>query len=516
MAPRPTDTTYGGGGIYQPGDEPGQPSGGNYADRATSDPVPNPDAPETASLPVKFDPSAFKTESPIIGPNEMRTRIRDRLLPKRSNSPIGRRMDDVSGEAERAADKLAQLIVDTIPADMLTVDVARGLDLRPYAQQLSVADTATETQRQEAAKMLATLQDAIISEVSDSGVIPEGTSVDVLNQTLGNVQGFDPGKAGVSPGREFELGGQAVEDAPMVQVVDPVTGEITEQPASVEGSWNDYMPTLQEQGVTVAIPVDKQWLSDVKIGAADINTLIHAEGEGDAVPGVVMAGPTEEWHDQANPAAAARASYQTLKPSAARDYLWDLDEDDVEILQNQMLRGGFYDLSKGKPTLGAAYDEQTVAAWEKVLTESVKRGVPVDQLLQGEMARLDKQTADDKFGKFQMTEAFTKANELAVSLLGRELTPEEFHTVSQAMLTLRKERAEDVIGLDETPWLNQETAASGFSGDEFERAVKDELSGEMATENARGVFAAINKRRGATDENFVKHSLPAEWADSSY
>ena len=126
----------------------------------------------------------------------------------------------------------------------------------------------------------------------------------------------------------------------------------------------------------------------------------------------------------------AKVTYSV--PEAANYLLssW-LRPKDITQLQKNMAAAGYFDTSQLGYVEGDPLDPETIRAWRAALADSVKTGVPVDQMLRTKAG--DRNRNFDPGARLAASRQF---NEVSQQLLGRNLSSEEIASVLQHMQTI--------------------------------------------------------------------------------
>jgi hypothetical protein len=470
--------------------------------------------PVTASMYQHLEavsPADGELGRPVLTRREFANRLKDRMIPPVTvATPFWQMGGDFLKEA--VAEQIAKMVAEGIPEDMLSPGAARDIDLRPYLQVIVERESEDAIGHSKAAELLQEQQDRIAEKVQESalamGYTPEQTT-----EILSRVLDFESGVAGPSPTAVFDLEETNIENAPQVQIGtddngNPIMGP---DPGVQSDNFMDYVHQEEENGTTVAVPAAEAWQTAMNTGS-DITQLVDAQLQGDPTVDVAitMQGPYTR---------------VKLTPVKAVNYLNDLNEEQLVALQKQMQDAGYFegigsDGVQAKPTFGNNWDGPTKMAWLRVLTDSVARDVPVDILLgQEKRRRQEAANPTDRFGLFQPTQARKAANAMAIELVGRELTPQEFHQVATMMQSLRTQRADDIGGRDDLAWQADATMG-GFGEADISEAVKDTVGAEAEIEAFRGTMAQVNAKWGLDardkDSPMPRTPVPENLRDDKY
>ncbi len=345
---------------------------------------------ETNVSPVEFDRAQF--EKYIVG-NKVLSSPQDVAL------ALSDRFDETgfSDATEVTVDfvnNVANLIYYGLPEGVVTAELVKAIDIRPF---LNVSrSVAVEQDNSDAIAAVDKLIGIANAEVSFVETFISTTSSKPFQfGASGTTVGLGP----IIPFREIKATTNTTDAGQVAATYQGAAGlmrpDITAdqlRSAFIQSYSTDVMDVIQleqsytEQGMTIA-PTSLQ-----------MNT-ISARGGQSSV--------------------GAKVRYSI--PEAA-NYLLDQSHKPSSILQAQknLAAAGYFDMSEMGYTPGDALDPETVKAWRAMLADSVKTGLPVDQLLR------DKTFARSRnFDPGSRLAASRGFNEISQQLLGRNLSSTE-------------------------------------------------------------------------------------------
>lgn len=376
---------------------------------------------------------------------------------------------------------VADKIVEFLPDDAMYSTTVMSLDLRPFAAVLAKVPAGAYWDPGYAQQII-NGTDTMMAE--NIGV--------VVGDQLGGKQTqadareawkkYDTETVGVTPERLF---GQGVQDAQAAadagadpntvqdQVLtpdDPMSIDLTADPTAApitfpEEDFRTMLRTGYYSDLQALISAESQWTAKTQ-QPGGVMTNFGTKG-GPDLPGV------------------PRVQTKVLNTVDALDYIHTLNETEVERMQQALAAGGYYEGIQGltKYDKGNAFDDATEIAWQRALTDSVKQGVAVPDLLkQKAVSYRDEQLK--QFAAFSTTSTRQAANRIAVDAIGRELTADEYGQMRTYLMSLRDQRAQAVPGVDDMSWQNTETATTGYSQDEIASKVQDIVDPEVASSNS--------------------------------
>lgn len=341
---------------------------------------------------------------------------------------------DISiGEQGTVADRgdLAEIIIDALPADLRTDNVAANLDLRPYLKALDgkpilhreatpfYLPDATATWKAhtkpylDAAETRAT-EDAVVAGAS--GGTPVSTK-------------YDPTKAGVVP------------TATAAPVVDPTTGQVSTPGVTVGPNGEISFGTPG----AVASPFTIDDLRQMVQG--DHWTLQELAANEDQ-------SPTGQFPIDVGTQQGPRGGAVHGVPVSTNDALsylrTQLTPQQIHDMQLKLASAGYFDkLDNGGTYIDGVVDDNTQQAWKMLLTDSVIQNRPAPVILGEGLRNYRDQVRTSRLQQLsKLDPSYTRAvaNDYAQSTIGRDLTPDEAAQVHGFLTKLVSQRAGYVAG----------------------------------------------------------------------
>lgn len=356
---------------------------------------------------------------------------------------------------------LVDQIVASVDPAYQTRDVGAAIDLRPFIQ--------TELDRAAGAGVAVPILDAMlenyekqVTDVLASSGLPENVQIDRTYKTT---------TADLTP--------QALVTAVM-NVTDPETGGLVD-PSVLAGEdglidFGSLDPNAQSQLWNEA---DLQQL--IRTSGAGWEALVKLESQ-DGAPPIMIDFDRDSIQEQRSAAGqGADGGTRKMSATAAMDYLYTLDDQEVEVLQNRMIEAGYFDqlggeFAQGPQRLGDFTDEATIAAWRLMLADGYGRD-------KTSMDRLTERTKTYRANKAREAKASTPvmdfktaavtSNYHSQQLLGRDLSAFEQAAVIGYIKRLQGQRA---TMLDSDPSATQQPAVDstlGYAEQDVREAVMD-------------------------------------------
>lgn len=439
--------------------------------------------------------------------------------------------DETPGQqADRVyvANLVANLVVDSIPEDKLSPALLSGLDLRTYMQAVASNPVAAEAMNPVDPEQFigfldagAVLYDPTVNQPDVAGLASSmveqytkaqiefvrndraesgGLAAPLSAAEIASLSEFSVDEGGLNVAGRTSLAGSAVEAG----VVDDPNGIITGSTdiddllggmgdtVIDEGPMFDRAAIEQfvRQGITSVEGMAQDMIEAQVNGTTplfDYGMDVGQTGQG------IRRGPDRPDLDNTQRRAGA-----TMSAIDALDWIHTLRDDEVESLQNQLARAGYFERLGMQPELGYVDDDATNQAWRLALNESVKRGVGVPELLQ---QQIDEFTARrrDQMTKFNVTDTRLAANQIAMEVLGRNLTGDEFQVVKTFMQNLQNERRDQFASGSNLDWLGEGTNAdTGFNEDDYTDAVEQAVGTKAYGDRAFDGLQKLNQALGFT------------------
>lgn len=413
----------------------------------------------------------------------------------------------------RAAEAVAKLIVRALPAEAnvpgstkISEKIVTNLDLRPYLQQIADKNIALPDLTPDDYREI----DAYVQNQGHSPVMDLLDAEQVKAQTVKRQQNVDQGK-----NSETDIASVSQFD-PAIVTLSPEARATQAQAAIAQGGttgeaaadyvndpyadlYNEVKPTFPE--------ADYQQL--IKIGLVDFADIITAESQFNAdnqtsgmQTGVLMDVPGR---GPDIPGSAGDRPAKRMSLTSILDLPNTLNYDEVAQLQEKLAMAGYFDRIGQDYIEGEADDKATQAAWQAALVDAyhlqgtdpktsvvqmlARKGVEYRQEVQRRSA--------DKFGKLDTDLVRSSADEMAVQLLGRTLDDGEFGKIRDELLRLRADRGNDIIGVDDMTWAQDDTAKRyGFTSDDINNRIKRDFAPEIGASNGRDFMQGIYKAFG--------------------
>lgn len=182
----------------------------------------------------------------------------------------------------------------------------------------------------------------------------------------------------------------------------------------------------------------------------------------------------------------------------ARDYLHTLNDAEFERMQERLAQAGYYELIGKDPEYGWQDDQATDEAWALALTNSVKRGISVPQLL-GAQAQEQQARRQDRMRQFSVPDTRVAANQLAIGAIGRNLTRDEHDAVEEFLRGLQDERRPMIAGTRtaDMSWQREGMNMNrGFDDVDMQAAVESVVSPQAAGDNMFDSMQSLNNGLG--------------------
>ena len=435
-----------------------------------------------------------------------------------------------SQQADRVyvANLVANLVVDSIPEDKLSPALLSGLDLRTYMQAVASNPVAAEAMNPVDPEQFigfldagAVLYDPTVNQPDVAGLASSmveqytkaqiefvrndraesgGLAAPLSAAEIASLSEFSVDEGGLNVAGRTSLAGSAVEAG----VVDDPNGIITGSTdiddllggmgdtVIDEGPMFDRAAIEQfvRQGITSVEGMAQDMIEAQVNGTTplfDYGMDVGQTGQG------IRRGPDRPDLDNTQRRAGA-----TMSAIDALDWIHTLRDDEVESLQGQLARAGYFERLGMQPELGYVDDDATNQAWKLALNESVKRGIGVPELLQQQIDEFAARRRD-QMTKFNVTDTRLAANQIAIDAIGRSLTSEEFTKVRGFLVSLQNERRDQILGVAGTDlsWRRDGMdMQTGFDETDIEQAVAGQVQGNIGAQNAYSTGRSLFKYLG--------------------
>lgn len=407
--------------------------------------------------------------------------------------------------ATGVAPNIARAIVAYLPDEMMYDSVITKMDLRPFLDTALNSGWATtrSAARLDAVAGVTRLmeqQQETAKEIAVDTSVAMGATGDA-EQNVGTTQQYDPTVVGFSPISRVAQ----VQEAAATGAIAPGT----EGQAIFTGD----ITFAEEQSATFN---EEDWRRTIGMPQSVFDQLIDAEiafNEEMGTPGQMRTGIEMTAPVAPNSTGGGgRPIRNKVSIHGALGYLARLGTpEEVASMQEKMAAAGYFEKVGQDFAWGDPDDEATYNAWQLALLDSYTKNVPLDQLLVMQAAdrrKLQQQQMMQTWGEVQAETARAAANQMAREALGRDLDDSEFQAVQTFLTGLQNQRADDLIGVDDTSWRNQQTMAQGYDENDIARGLDTTLAGEMSSsagwDTAQKVWQAFDL--GDIDTKYV-----AEW-----
>ena len=447
--------------------------------------------------------------------------------------------DETPGQqADRVyvANLVANLVVDSIPEDKLSPALLSGLDLRTYMQAVASNPVAAEAMNPVdpeqfigfldagavlydptvnqpdvaglASSMVEQYTKAQIEFVRNDRAEPGGLAAPLSAAEIASLSEFSVDEGGLNVAARTSLAPSAVEAGVVDDPNEIITGstDIDDLLGGMGDTVIDEGPMFDRaaieqfvrQGITSVEGMAQDMIEAQVNGTTplfDYGMDVGQTGQG------IRRGPDRPDLDNTQRRAGA-----TMSAIDALDWIHTLRDDEVESLQGQLARAGYFERLGMQPELGYVDDDATNQAWKLALNESVKRGIGVPELLQQQIDEFAARRRD-QMTKFNVTDTRLAANQMAMEVLGRNLTGEEYDVVRGFLKNLQNDRRDDVLGIDPMSWQREGMDMDmGFDANDIQQGVDKAISGEVEAQQSYDTLRRLN--------DFLGLGGPTEGLDS--
>lgn len=427
-----------------------------------------------------------------------------------------------SQQADRVyvANLVANLVVDSIPEDKLSPALLSGLDLRTYMQAVASNPVAAEAMNPVDPEQFigfldagAVLYDPTVNQPDVAGLASSmveqytkaqiefvrnnraesgGLAAPLSAAEIASLSEFSVDEGGLNVAGRTSLAGSAVEAG----VVDDPNGIITGS-TDIDDLLGGMGDTVIDEGPMFDRAAIEQFvrqgITSVEGMAEDV---IRAQVNG-TTPLFDYAMDVGQMRGGGPRRGPVRAG-ATMSAIDALDWIHTLRDDEVESLQGQLARAGYFERLGMQPELGYVDDDATNQAWKLALNESVKRGIGVPELLQQQIDEFAARRRD-QMTKFNVTDTRLAANQIAIDAIGRSLTSEEFTKVRGFLVSLQNERRDQILGVADADlsWRRDGMdMQTGFDETDIEQAVAGQVQGNIGAQNAYSTGRSLFKYLG--------------------
>lgn len=439
--------------------------------------------------------------------------------------------DETPGQqADRVyvANLVANLVVDSIPEDKLSPALLSGLDLRTYMQAVASNPVAAEAMNPVdpeqfigfldagavlydptvnqpdvaglASSMVEQYTKAEIEFVRNDRAEPGGLAAPLSAAEIASLSEFSVDEGGLNVAARTSLAGSAVEAG----VVDDPNGIITGS-TDIDVLLGGMGDTVIDEGPMFDRAAIEQF---VRQGITSVEGMAQdmIEAQVNGTTPLFDYGMDVGQMRGGGPRRGPVRAGATMSAIDALDWIHTLRDDEVESLQGQLARAGYFERLGMQPELGYVDDDATNQAWKLALNESVKRGIGVPELLQQQIDEFAARRRD-QMTKFNVTDTRFAANQMAMEVLGRNLTGDEYNTVRSFLQGLQRDRRDDVLGIDPMTWQREGMDPTvGFDAQDIQQGVERAIGGEADAQASYDTLRRLN--------DFLGLGGPTEGLDS--
>jgi len=408
------------------------------------------------------------------------------------------RIADVAGEATGDTRTSFKAITDyvllSLPEAAWTNDMLSQLDLRPYLANLqkwgeAVAQVDPDSRVHDNEKA-----DAFASAAA-AGLTAQQK---IIDQLVGEHPDTDPNR-----GAQYEYSNTEAGPSPEAQTAayDAAVGVATQngQAAPNFSQWaqgkSDTLEaiTISEQEVRDAFALT--YSSDA-LKAMEVGSNLAQGGAQVEMPTVDLVGsgaPSLPGDPGYNESGRMPANRLSINKAAGWLMSMNVTPASVKAMQDKLVQAGYMDGMQGRVNYGDGWDPLTNAAWSAALADSIKRNVPLPQLLasktQERRSRLPDISAFKEGASFDL---------IAQNLLGRNLSDAEKMDMVRYLEGLRDQPMPNANGIPQVDaqgnvigYTQAGMHAGGFSDQDVQTRLQSELANEMLSRqvNQGGVSA---------------------------
>lgn len=413
-----------------------------------------------------------------------------------------------------AMEMAAEYILRSVPRDAWSKELLSSLDLRPYLQAMSTwaksaADLGIERISHKDLTWRRNNQGIDIADVAQE--------MDAaLSLTQKGLQDFANATATGDPNermRSFEL-----TDSTKVGLTPMAVAELAQSQVTTNENYSSGTATTSGTNVKDAF----QGISGVDVTAqfpvddmrtAIVNDLTTIEGlasqelqqqqqlDGKGYFPVAVDAPTMRPLDVhgGQVSAPGMGNQTTIGLNDALRYLTTLPPSQVKDMQRKLAQAGYFDQVTSLTSIdeGNALDEATKTAWKALIRDSVTMNQPVWKVLGDRSKDYRQKARQARLSTLQgIDEDHNRltANDLAQSLIGRNLTDDELKSLTHHIEQLRYERAGYVQGMptDSSEPLPQN--GYGYTDGDIQQFVMDNTEMERRNATFSDLMFAIGKK----------------------
>lgn len=435
--------------------------------------------------------------------------------PWTASIPVFGRPEGPSPEQSWFAAAIADLVVRSLEDDQLVDAALAGLDLRPYMALAAQNPEAVIAESQVADVIGGQLGDidayeairagdgidlaAVADQAIELFTADQVATITELRAAQGGapltqaelvaIQEFGPEMVGATPVQRLLSDGSTTTVNPDGSTTTTTAGAGATLEDILAGAGDDVL----DDGPVFDRAMIEQW---ARTGITDLGQLAEQEaravqegvlGQGDAIYGFDV-GQYRGGGPRRGPVRAG----STMSAVDAMDYLHTLTPAEFAAMQDRLAAAGYFERLGARPERGYQWDEATNNAWRLALQDSLQRGVAIPQMIQqmtDELATRKQQ----RMQAFSVKDTRYAANQMAIEVLGRNLTGDEYDQVRSYLKGLQAERRDDILGRDEMTWQREGMDMDmGFDGQDVQEGVMRAIGGEADAQQSWDTMRRIN------------------------
>ena len=423
---------------------------------------------------------------------------------------------------------VADMVVGSLSDEDLVDAALAGIDLRPYL--------ATAAENPEFVRANAHTRDILTASgdpLDDPTLVSaayEGDDIDVAAVANQAIEFFNADQVAVITEQREAAGEKPLTEAELLAINDfgpdmvgttPVSKVLANQPTLVtnpDGTQDVQSLTIEEilagagDDVLEGPPVldratIEQW---ARSGITDLDTIASQEAEayqnGTLAPGETIYGFDVGQYRGGGPRRGPVRAGATMSAVEAIDYLHNMDDATFTAMQDKLARAGYFERIGARPERGYQWDEATNNAWRLALQDSLMRGVSLPEMVD-QMANELTTRKQQRMQAFSIKDTRIAANQMAMEVLGRNLTGEEYDVVRGFLKNLQNDRRDDVLGIDPMSWQREGMDMDmGFDANDIQQGVERAIGGEADAQASYDTLRRLN--------DFLGLGGPTEGLDS--
>lgn len=431
-------------------------------------------------------------------------------------------------EALWYAAALADLTVGSFKDEELVDAALAGLDLRPFMALAAANPEAFVAQAQVDDALQANM--GLDDYTLNAGAIFAGDTIDVAAVSDQAISAFNAEQIGVITEQRAatnqapltaaelaainEFGPDMVGTTPVAKIlanepmiVTNADGTQEVQQLSIEDILAGAGDDVLEGPPIIDRATIEQW---ARTGITDLDTIAGQEAEaystGALAPGEAVYGFDVGQYRGGGPRRGPVRAGGTMSAIDALDFLRTLDEREFTAMQDKLARAGYFERLGARPERGYQDDEATKNAWRLALQDSLQRGVALPEMVD-QMANEQATRRQQRMQQFSIKDTRFAANQMAMEVLGRNLTGDEYNTVRSFLQGLQRDRRDDVLGIDPMTWQREGMDPTvGFDAQDIQQGVERAIGGEADAQASYDTLRRLN--------DFLGLGGPTEGLDS--